>query len=130
MDRTVLAFLVDAYQEEKVKGKKRVVLSLDKDLAPIKIAVLPLLANRSEIVGLARKISQGLKKAFFCVYDDTAAIGKLYRRQDEIGTPYCLTVDVQSLEDNKITVRDRDTMEQERIDIDRVKGYLEERLNS
>ena len=71
-----------------------------------------------------------LKKAFFCVYDDTAAIGKLYRRQDEIGTPYCLTVDVQSLEDKKITVRDRDTMEQERISIDKLKGYLTERLCS
>jgi len=130
VDRTVLAFLVDAYREEKVKGKKRVVLSLHKDLAPIKIAVLPLLANRSELVQLAKNICQDLKNRFFCVYDDTAAIGKLYRRQDEAGTPYCLTVDVQSLEDSKLTVRDRDTMEQDRISIDRVKDFLAERLIS
>jgi len=107
-----------------------VVLSLSKDLAPVKIAVLPLLANRSEIVKLAKDLCQDLKKEFFCVYDDTAAIGKLYRRQDEIGTPYCLTVDVQSLEDKKVTVRDRDSMQQERISIDKVKQYLAERLCS
>ena len=130
VDRTTLAFLVDAFREEEVKGKNRVVLSLSKDLAPIKIAVLPLLANRSEIVKLAKHLCQDLKKEFFCVYDDTAAIGKLYRRQDEIGTPYCLTVDVQSLEDRKVTVRDRDTMQQERISIDEVKQYLAERLCS
>jgi glycyl-tRNA synthetase len=128
VDRTALAFLVDAYREEEVKGKKRVVLSLHKDLAPIKVAVLPLLANRKEIVELANRICQGLKKRFFCVYDDTAAIGKLYRRQDEIGTPFCLTIDVQSLEDKKVTVRDRDTMKQDRISIDKVEGYLEEKL--
>jgi len=129
VDRTVLAFLVDAYREEEVKGKKRVVLSLNKNLTPIKVAVLPLLANRSEIVQLAKDICRDLKKAFFCVYDDTAAIGKLYRRQDEIGTPYCLTVDVQSLEDRKVTVRDRDTMQQERISIDKAKQYLTEKLS-
>jgi glycyl-tRNA synthetase len=128
VDRTTLAFLVDAYREEEVKAKKRVVLSLHKDLAPIKSAVLPLLTNRSQIVELARRICDNLKRKFFCVYDDTAAIGKLYRRQDEIGTPYCLTVDVQSLEDKKVTVRDRDTMKQERISIDKVKEYLAERL--
>jgi glycyl-tRNA synthetase len=128
VNRSVLAFLIDAYREQEVKGRKRVFLSLDKDLAPIKIAVLPLLANRTEIVELARNICQDLKRAFICVYDDSAAIGKLYRRQDEVGTPYCLTVDVQSLQDRKITVRDRDTMEQERINIDKIGEYLEERL--
>ena len=130
VDRTVLAFLVDAYREEEVKGRKRVVLSLHKELAPIKTAVLPLLANRKELVELARKICAGLKKRFSCVYDDTAAIGKLYRRQDEIGTLYCLTVDVQSLEDRKITVRDRDSMKQDRINIDKVEDYLVEKLRS
>ncbi len=130
VDRAALAFLVDAYREEEVKKKKRVVLSLHKDLAPVKVAVLPLLANRKEIVELADKICRNLKKRFFCVYDDTAAIGKLYRRQDEIGTPFCLTVDVQSIEDKKVTVRDRDTMKQDRISIDKVDGYLTERLCS
>jgi glycyl-tRNA synthetase len=128
VDRSVLAFLVDAYFEEKVKDDLRVVLKLHKDLAPTKVAVLPLLKNRAEIVELAKKIAQGLKKCFITVYDDTAAIGKLYRRQDEVGTPYCVTVDVQSLEDKQVTVRDRDTMKQERIGIDRLKDYLWDKL--
>lgn len=129
-DRSVLAFLTDAYSEEKVKDEKRVVLKLHKDLAPVKIAVLPLLRNRPEIVELARKISKDLKKRFVTVYDDTGAIGKLYRRQDEIGTLYCITVDVQSLDDSQVTVRDRDTMQQVRISIDALKEYLTEKLNS
>ena len=128
VDRSVLAFLVDAYREEEVKERKRVVLSLHKDLAPIKVAVLPLLAKRSDIVELAKRIQAELRKYFVCVYDDTAAIGKLYRRQDEVGTLYCLTVDVQSLEDNKVTLRDRDTMLQERVGIDGVREYLEKKL--
>lgn len=128
VDRSVLAFLVDAYYEEKVRDDLRVVLKLSKDLAPIKVAVLPLLVNRPQIVELAKKIAQDLKKIFVTVYDDTAAIGKLYRRQDEVGTLYCVTVDVQSLEDNQVTVRDRDTMLQDRIGIDRIKEYLKEKL--
>ena len=130
VDRSVLAFLVDAYDEEKVKDEMRVVLKLHKDLAPIKVAVLPLLKNRPEIVELAKKIAKDLKKCFVTVYDDTAAIGKLYRRQDEVGTLYCVTVDVQSLEDKQVTVRDRDTMQQDRISIDRLKEYLFEKLNT
>jgi len=130
VDRAVLAFLVDAYFEEKVKEDTRVVLKLNKNLAPIKVAVLPLLKNRPEIVEVAKKISKDLKKAFVTVYDDTAAIGKLYRRQDEVGTLYCVTIDVQSLEDKQVTVRDRDTMQQERIGIDRLKEYLVEKLNN
>ncbi|MBU1870259.1 MAG: glycine--tRNA ligase, partial [Candidatus Omnitrophica bacterium] len=129
VDRTVLAFLVDAFCEEKVKDDIRVVLKLHKDLAPTKVAVLPLLRNRPEIVELARKISRDLKKSMVAVYDDTGAIGKLYRRQDEVGTLYCVTVDVQSLEDNQVTVRDRDTMQQERIGIDRIKEYLLNKLS-
>ena len=128
VDRSVLAFLVDAYHEEKVKEETRVVLKLHKDLAPTKVAVLPLLKNRPEIVELAKKITQDLKKVFVTVYDDTAAIGKLYRRQDEVGTPYCVTIDVQSLEDKKVTVRDRDTMGQERVSIDKLNEFLEEKL--
>lgn len=128
VDRALLAFLIDAYQEEEVKEDTRIVLKLHKDLAPTKVAVLPLLRNRPEIVELAKKISQDLKKSFACVYDDTGSIGKLYRRQDEVGTLYCLTVDVQTLEDKQVTVRSRDTMLQERIGVDRLKNYLVEKL--
>ena len=130
VDRSVLAFLVDAYSEEKVRDDTRVVLKLHKDLAPVKVAVLPLLRNRPEIVELARKINADLKKSLISVYDDTAAIGKLYRRQDEVGTPFCVTVDVQSLEDKQVTVRERDTMLQERISIDKLKDYLSEKLDN
>lgn len=128
VDRSVLAILVDAYHEEQVKDDKRIVLKLHKDLAPIKVAVLPLLRNRPEIVELAKDISRDLKKSFVTVYDDTGAIGKLYRRQDEVGTLFCVTVDVQSLEDKQVTVRDRDTMLQDRVGIDRVKEYLNDKL--
>ena len=124
IDRSILAFLFDAYTEEEVKGEKRVSLRLHKSLAPIKVAVLPLLRNRPEIVELAKKITGGLRKEFKAVYDDTASIGRLYRRQDEIGTPYCVTVDVDSLSDGKVTVRDRDSMLQDRISVDNVKEYL------
>jgi glycyl-tRNA synthetase len=124
VDRSVLAFLVDSYREEKVKDELRVVLGLSQELAPVKIAVFPLLRNRPEIVELAHRIAADLKKRFVAVYDDTAAIGKLYRRQDEVGTPYCLTVDVQSLEDRQVTVRDRDTMQQDRVSIDRLQEFL------
>ena len=128
VDRSVLALLVDAYNEEKVKDDMRVVLKLNKDLAPVKVAVLPLLRNRPEIVELAKRIAKDLKKSMVTVYDDTGAIGKLYRRQDEVGTLYCVTVDVQSLEDKQVTVRQRDTMQQERVPIDNLMDYLEEKL--
>ena len=128
VDRAVLAFLIDAYHEEKVKDDKRVVLKIHKDLAPTKVAVLPLLRNRPEITELANQISRDLKKSMVTVYDDTGSIGKLYRRQDEVGTLYCVTVDVQTLEDKKVTVRDRDTMLQERISTDKLKNYLTKQL--
>ncbi len=128
VDRSVLAFLTDAYHEEKVKDDLRVVLKLNRDLAPTKAAVLPLLRNRPEIVGLAKKIAADLKKCFITVYDDTGAIGKLYRRQDEVGTLFCVTVDVQTLEDKQVTVRDRDTMKQDRISVDGLKDYLFKKL--
>ncbi|MDD5595576.1 MAG: glycine--tRNA ligase [Candidatus Omnitrophica bacterium] len=128
VDRSVLAFLANAYYEEKVKEDMRVVLKLDKELAPTKVAVLPLLRNRPEIVELAKKIAVDLKKTWVAVYDDTAAIGKLYRRQDEVGTLYCVTVDVQSLEDKQVTVRHRDTMLQDRISVDKLKEYLQDKL--
>lgn len=128
VDRAALAFLVDAYHEEEVDGSTRVVLKLSKQLAPIKAAVLPLLKNNNAIVTLAQNIKKDLQQSFACMYNDTAAIGKLYRRQDEVGTFFCVTVDVQSLEDRQVTVRDRDTMRQERIALDHLKTYLTEKL--
>lgn len=129
VDRSILAILVDAYHEEQVKEDTRVVLKLNKDLAPTKIAVLPLLRNRPEIVELAKNIAKDLKKSLVTVYDDTGAIGKLYRRQDEVGTLFCVTVDVQSLEDKQVTVRSRDTMLQERVSQDKLKEYLTNQLS-
>ena len=123
VDRTFLVVLLDAYHEEQVRNEKRVVLKLNKQLAPIKVAVLPLLRNRPEIVALAREITATLRPHMRTMYDDTASIGRLYRRQDEIGTLYCVTVDVQSLEDNAVTIRDRDTMEQVRVPVPDLKDY-------
>jgi len=128
-DRATLAFLIDAYREEKVKGDKRVVLALQHRLAPIKVAVLPLLRNRPDIVEVARSIAADLRTRYKAVYDDTASIGRLYRRQDEIGTPYCVTVDVQSLDDRQVTVRERDSMRQVRVPIEGVVDYLTDCLN-
>ncbi len=130
VDRATLAFIVDAYHEEEVKETKRVVLKLHKSLVPIQIAFLPLLKKNSDIVTLAKALKKELQKDFTCAYDDTASIGKLYRRQDEIGTFYCVTVDVQSLEDKQVTVRFRDTMAQERIAVDQLRDYLKAQLES
>jgi glycyl-tRNA synthetase len=128
IDRSILAFLFDAYREEEVKGEKRVVMGLHKGLAPLKAAVLPLLRNRPEIVEMAHKITDDLKTIWKVRYDDTASIGRLYRRQDETGTPYCVTVDVDSLADRKVTVRDRDTMKQDRVEVSKLVHYMTERL--
>jgi len=128
-DRATLAFLIDAYREEKVKGEKRVILGLQHRLAPIKVAVLPLLRNRPDIVEAARSIAADLRLRYKAVYDDTASIGRLYRRQDEIGTPYCVTVDVQSIDDRQVTVRERDSMRQVRVPIEGVVDYLTDCLN-
>jgi glycyl-tRNA synthetase len=127
-DRATFTFLIDAYREEEVRGEKRVSLALHPQLAPYKVAVLPLLKKRPEIVELCQRILADLKRDVMAVYDDTAAIGKLYRRQDEIGTPWCVTVDVDSLDDRQVTVRDRDSMAQERVALEAVKPYLLERL--
>ncbi|MDD5633977.1 MAG: glycine--tRNA ligase [Candidatus Omnitrophica bacterium] len=128
VDRAVLALLLDSYRKETVKDRERVFLSLNKKLAPIKAAVLPLLKNNPGIVEMAHKIREDIKGNYRVVYDDTAAIGRLYRRQDEIGTPFCVTVDVESLTDGKVTVRDRDTMAQERIEATRLKEYLSTKI--
>ena len=130
IDRAALAFLADSYTEEKVKNEKRVALKLHKELAPVKVAVFPLLKNRPEIVQMAEKIKNDLGGEYNAIYDDTASIGRLYRRQDEIGTPYCVTVDVQSLDDKKVTIRDRDTMKQERVSVDLLSKILKEKLEA
>jgi glycyl-tRNA synthetase len=129
VNRSVLAFLMDAYSEKVTdKGEKRVILKLHPELAPIKVAVLPLAKNKPEIVQMARGLKQALQPSMRAVYDDTGGIGKLYARQDEIGTPFCVTVDHQSLEDEAVTVRDRDTWEQERVKVSELKEYLQKRL--
>jgi glycyl-tRNA synthetase len=129
-DRAAFTFLIDAYREEEVRGETRVSLALHPELAPYKVAVLPLLKKRPEIVELCHRIEDDLKRDMMAVYDDTAAIGKLYRRQDEIGTPLCVTVDVESLEDGAVTVRERDTMTQERIPVEGVKRAILDRLDA
>jgi glycyl-tRNA synthetase len=131
VDRATLAFLMDAYHEETVKDDTRVVLKLHPELAPIKVAVLPLKKNHAGIKAKAMGIKQQLMKhGWRTVYDDTAGIGKLYRRQDEIGTPFCITVDFESLDDDTVTVRDRDSMGQERVAIGELRAYLADKLGS
>ena len=129
VNRTLLAVMMDAYTEKtNDKGETRVILKLTPELAPIKVAVLPLAKNKPEIVEMAKKLKKDLQPSMRAVYDDTGGIGKLYARQDEIGTPFCVTVDHESLEDNAVTVRDRDTWEQERVSLDLLKEYLKLKL--
>ncbi|HEX8288345.1 MAG TPA: glycine--tRNA ligase [Pyrinomonadaceae bacterium] len=130
VNRTLLAVMMDAYTEKtNEKGETRVILRLKPELAPIKVAVLPLAKNKPEIVAMAKDLKKQLLPAMRTVYDDTGGIGKLYARQDEIGTPFCVTVDHESLEDNAVTVRDRDTWEQERVKVSELKEYLQKRLS-
>jgi len=129
--RTVLAVLSEAYTEEDSGKEERVVMKFSKKLAPIKVAVFPLLKNKPELVKKAQTIFDELKKVWMCEFDDNGNIGKRYRRQDEIGTPYCVTVDFETLEkDDAVTVRERDSMKQVRIKITELKDYLEKSLNS
>jgi glycyl-tRNA synthetase len=114
----VLTILVDGYTEEQVGKERRVVLRIRPELAPVKAAILPLLRNRPELVERARRLATDLKGLVPAMYDDTASIGKLYRRQDEIGTPFCVTVDPETLDDGAATIRERDSMTQERVSLD------------
>jgi glycyl-tRNA synthetase len=133
VDRSALAFLIDAYRTEEARTAKgdvdtRTVLRLHHALAPVKVAVLPLSRN-DRLVPTAKRVSDLLKPHWMTQYDDAGAIGRRYRRQDEVGTPFCVTVDFQTVEeDQAVTVRDRDSMAQERVSIDRLEGYLRERL--
>jgi glycyl-tRNA synthetase len=126
MDRSLLAVLFDGYFEDEVK--KRVVLKISPRIAPYKIAVFPLLSNKKELVDKATKVIRGLNLKFSCIWDDRGNIGKRYFSQDEIGTPWCVTVDFQTLDDDGVTVRDRDTAKQERVSIDKLEGYIQNKL--
>lgn len=133
-DRMFLAMISNALEEETVpdaKGKDstRVVLKLPPALAPVKCAVLPLLKNRDELTTKAREVFDKLKFSFNCQYDEKDAIGRRYRRQDAIGTPYCITIDFDTLEDNTVTIRERDSMEQERISIDQIEAIVQKRVD-
>ena len=130
MDRSVLCVLMESNTEEEINGKTRVVLKIKPKLAPYKAAVFPLLANKPELVEKARKIYLDLKQDFMIAWDERGNIGKRYASQDEIGTPYCLTVDFQTLEDEMVTVRDRDSATQERVKIDDLKHFLDQKINA
>ncbi|HQG49544.1 MAG TPA: His/Gly/Thr/Pro-type tRNA ligase C-terminal domain-containing protein, partial [Sedimentisphaerales bacterium] len=128
MDRSTLAFLVDAYDEEEVRGETRNVLRFHPALAPTKVAIFPLV-KKEGMPEIARNLYDDLKKYMTCFYDEKGAVGRRYRRQDEAGTPYCITVDGDTLKDHTVTVRDRDSMQQVRISIDQIKTYLRDKLD-
>jgi glycyl-tRNA synthetase len=132
LTRSLMAFLVDAYAEDEAPNTKggvdvRTVLRLDYRLAPVKAAVLPLSRNE-DLSPVARNLANELRESWNIDFDDSGAIGRRYRRQDEIGTPFCITVDFDSLQDQSVTVRERDSMEQQRVSLDKLKGYLAEKL--
>jgi len=132
VERPLMAFLVDAYTEDEAmsgqgKMEKRTVLKIDKRLAPIKVAVLPL-SKHADLVPVAEKVAAEIRPRLFTEVDVTQAIGKRYRRQDEIGTPYCVTIDFDTLEDQAVTIRDRDSMQQDRVSLDKLVTYLSERF--
>jgi glycyl-tRNA synthetase len=128
-DRGTLAFMVDSYDEEEVEGRERVVLRLHPKLAPVKVAVLPLV-NKDGQPEVARKIYEDLRKRMWAEFDTGGSIGKRYRRQDEIGTPWGVTVDGQTMEDDTVTLRDRDSLEQTRVPIEGLVDELERRLQA
>ena len=126
-NRTMAAFLLAAYDEDVVNDEPRTVLRLHPRLAPYQVAILPL-SKKDSLTPLADKIFSTLSKRYYCDYDETQAIGRRYRRQDEIGTPFCITVDFDSLEDGQVTIRERDTTKQERVSIDQLEQVLSEKL--
>ncbi len=129
LNRLFLMFIDSAYTEENIDNEKRIVLKIDKRLSPIKIAVFPLVKNNQELVSKAQEIYHHLSEKWMCEFDIRGSIGKRYRRQDEIGTPYCVTIDFDSLSDNSVTIRDRDSMNQERIKIDKLINYFYQKLS-
>jgi len=129
LSRLVGVVIFDAYHEEEVNGKQRIVMKFKPEIAPIKVAIFPLQKDE-KLRKMARKIYDDLKQKFVCEFDDVGNIGKMYRRQDEIGTPWCVTVDYDSLKDNSVTIRDRDTLKQERIEIKELAKWVEDKLKS
>ena len=130
LDRTFLAVLSYAFTEEKLEdGSERVLMKIPPFLAPIKAAVLPLV-KKDGLPEKAMEIFDSLKNDYMCFYEEKDSIGKRYRRQDAIGTPYCITVDHQTISDNTVTIRERDSMKQDRIGIDKISGIISERLSS
>ncbi|MGH3078476.1 MAG: His/Gly/Thr/Pro-type tRNA ligase C-terminal domain-containing protein, partial [Gaiellaceae bacterium] len=129
VNRSMLAFMIDAYDEEVVAERERTVLRLHPALAPVKVAVLPLIAKNEDMVAKARALYEDLRRAVVAEYDDSGQIGRRYRRQDEIGTPYALTIDEQTLEDDTVTIRDRDSLAQERIPIAGSRAFLLDKLD-
>ena len=130
LGRLFLMFLDKAYQEEEIEGGTRTVLKLDRRLSPIKVAIFPLMKNKPELVEKARGIYNSLKMKWMCEFDDNGNVGKRYRRQDEIGTPYCVTVDFETLEGGEVTVRDRDTMKQEKVKVEDLEKYFSEKFSN
>jgi len=134
-DRTLLAFLIEAFNEYE-KGRNddssssEYLLKLNYDLSPVRVAIMPLLKNKEELQTKAREIYDTLKLEFNTKYDDGGSIGKRYRRQDELGTPFCVTIDFDTLEDGAVTVRNRDTMQQERVKIEDLNKYIRNNYGS
>ncbi len=126
--RAMMAFLIAAYDTEEVRGEERTVLRLHHRIAPYTVAVLPL-SKKEELVGPAQRVLAALQPHWMCDYDETQAIGRRYRRQDELGTPYCVTIDFDTLDDQAVTVRERDSMAQDRVPIEGLEAYLRDRLN-
>ncbi|MPN24958.1 Glycine--tRNA ligase [bioreactor metagenome] len=130
VDRSFFFMLLDAYQEEKTEsGDVRTVLKVNPKVSAYKMAIFPLAANKPELIDKAEKLYKQLSQKYSIDWDDSSNIGKKYRRQDEIGTPWCTVVDYQTLEDNTVSIRDRDTMKQIRISIDEIDSWIEKQLN-
>ncbi len=128
LDRAFLVTLLSAYHEEDVNGDTRVVMKFPRKIAPVSIAIFPLLKNKPELVSKAKEVHELLRRDYRCEFDDSGNVGKRYRRQDEIGTPYCITIDFDTLENDSVTVRDRDTMEQSRIKISDLKNFFSDKF--
>lgn len=130
VDRLMLALICSAYAEDEVGGEKRSLLKFDPKIAPIKASVLPLVKNKEALVKVARDLFEQLQKRWNVAWDATGAIGRRYRRADEVGTPFCITVDFETIEeDNAVTIRDRDTTEQVRVPLDEVIPYLSKAID-
>lgn len=130
VDRLMLALICSAYAEDEVGGEKRSLLKFDPKIAPIKVAVLPLVKNKEALVSVARALFDKLRRRWNCQWDAAGAIGRRYRRADEVGTPFCITIDFDTIEkDDAVTIRDRDTTEQIRIPMDEVIPYLSKAID-